>query len=134
MKTRDKSKSKERLVLLDSHAIIHRAYHALPEFATASGEPTGALYGLSTMLVKLIEDLKPDYVVAAFDLPEKTHRHEAYEAYKGTRKAIDDNLTSQLERAKEIFNAWGIPVYSCPGFEADDVLGTIVEDLKKSKD
>lgn len=130
---KEDNKAKKRLVLLDSHAIIHRAYHALPEFATSSGEPTGALYGLTAMLIKIIEELKPDYIVAAFDLPEKTHRHEAYEAYKGTRKEIDKNLITQLERAKEIFVAWGIPIYSCPGFEADDVIGTVVEDLKKDK-
>jgi DNA polymerase-1 len=123
--------NKKRLVLLDSHAIIHRAYHALPEFATTSGEPTGALFGLSTMLIKLIEDLSPDYIVACFDLPQPTHRHEAYEAYKGTRKKIDTNLIMQIDRAKEVFAVWGIPLYSCPGFEADDILGTIVDDLKK---
>lgn len=133
-KSKSKLESKKRLVLLDSHAIIHRAYHALPEFSTASGEPTGALYGLSAMLIKIIEELKPDYIVAAFDLPDKTYRHEAYAEYKGTRKEIDKNLITQLERAKEIFVAWGIPIYSCPGFEADDVLGTVVEDLKKDKD
>jgi len=125
--------SKDKLILLDAHAIIHRAYHALPDFATTSGEPTGALYGLSSMLIKIIEDLKPKYIVAAFDLPEKTYRHEAYEAYKGTRKKIDENLEIQLEKAKELFFAWGIPIYSCPGFEADDVLGTIVEKMKKDK-
>jgi len=128
-----KSTGKKRLILLDSHAIIHRAYHALPEFATTSGEPTGALFGLSTMLIKLIEDLSPDYIVACFDLPQPTHRHEAYEAYKGTRKKIDDNLVTQIDRAKEIFKVWGIPLYSCPGFEADDILGTIVDLTKKDK-
>jgi DNA polymerase-1 len=129
-----KPTGKKRLVLLDSHAIIHRAYHALPEFATTSGEPTGALFGLSTMLIKLIEDLSPDYIVACFDLPQPTHRHEAYEAYKGTRKKIDDNLISQIDRAKEIFSVWGIPLYSLAGFEADDLLGTISDGLKKNKD
>jgi len=128
-----KPTGKKRLVLLDSHAIIHRAYHALPEFATASGEPTGALFGLSTMLIKLIEDLSPDYIVACFDLPQPTHRHEAYEAYKGTRKKIDDNLITQIDRAKEIFAVWGIPLYALAGFEADDLLGTIVDNLKKDK-
>lgn len=128
-----KPTSAKRLILLDSHAIIHRAYHALPEFATTSGEPTGALFGLSTMLIKLIEDLSPDYIVACFDLPQPTHRHEAYEAYKGTRKKIDDNLITQIDRAKEIFKVWGIPLYSCPGFEADDILGTIVDMTKKDK-
>mgnify|MGYP003419502074 FL=1 len=67
----------KRLVLLDSHAILHRAYHALPDFASSQGVPTGALYGLSTMLIGIIDDLKPDYIVACFDLPKTTHRHEA---------------------------------------------------------
>lgn len=131
-KTKDKS-DKKRLVLLDAHAIIHRAYHALPDFATSKGVPTGALYGLNTMLLKIIEDLKPDYIVAAFDLPEKTHRHIAYDAYKGKRKETDENLSTQLESAKSVFIAWGIPIYSEPGFEADDILGTIVELLKRDK-
>ncbi len=133
-KVAKKEEEKSRLILLDAHAIIHRAYHALPEFSTTRGEPTGALYGLSTMLIKIIDELKPEYIVACFDLPGPTHRHEAYEAYKGTRKKIDDNLVSQLERAKELFTAWGIPIYSKPGFEADDILGTIVEVLKKDKE
>ena len=74
------------LVLLDSHAIIHRAYHALPDFLSSAGEPTGALYGLSTMLMKIITELKPDYIVACYDLPQKTFRHEAYDAYKAAAK------------------------------------------------
>jgi len=125
---------KKRLVLLDAHAIIHRAYHALPEFATSKGEPTGALYGVVAMLIKIIEELNPEYITACFDLPQPTHRHEAYEAYKAGRAKTDDNLVLQLERAKDIFTAWGIPIYSEPGFEADDILGTIVELEKKNKD
>ncbi len=128
-----KSKEVKKLVLLDSHAIIHRAYHALPEFATAQGEPTGALYGLSAMLIKLINDLKPDYIVAAIDLPGPTFRHEAAETYKATRVKTEDALVTQLERAKDVIRAFGIPIYSCPGFEADDVIGTIVEEAKSSK-
>ncbi len=123
-----------RLVLLDSHAIIHRAYHALPEFsASSTGEPTGALYGLVAMLIKMIQELKPDYIVAAFDLPEPTHRHIAYEAYKAHRKEADKNLELQLERAKDIFEAFGIPIYSHSGFEADDIIGTIVKKCEKLK-
>ncbi len=128
-----KTQERSRLVLLDAHAIIHRAYHALPDFSTASGEPTGALYGLASMLIKIIEDLKPNYIVATFDLPEKTHRHEAYENYKGTRKDLDKNLITQIDKSLEVFSAWGIPVYSKPGFEADDILGTIVNLTKKDK-
>ncbi|MBP9711618.1 MAG: hypothetical protein KBD55_01115 [Candidatus Pacebacteria bacterium] len=121
------------LVLLDSHAIIHRAYHALPEFLSSSGEPTGALYGLSTMIMKIITDLKPDYIVACYDLPQKTFRHEAYDAYKAGRAKTDDALIVQLKKSREIFNAFNIPIYDAPGFEADDVLGTIVSILKKDK-
>ncbi len=125
---------KKRLILLDSHAIIHRAYHALPEFSAAStGEPTGALYGLVAMLLKIIDELKPDYIVAGFDLTGPTHRHEAYEAYKAGRKESDENLELQLKRSLDVFEALGIPVYSSDGFEADDIIGTIVHDTKKEK-
>src|SRR3989344_539604 len=99
----------KKLILLDAHAIIHRAYHALPQFsASGTGEPTGALYGLVAMLLKMITDLKPDYIVACFDLAGPTHRHEAYEAYKGHRKELDQALGLQLERAKDVFKAFGI--------------------------
>ncbi|MBI4133024.1 hypothetical protein HY478_00260, partial [Candidatus Uhrbacteria bacterium] len=74
-------KARPRIVLLDTHAIIHRAYHALPEFTGPSGVPTGALYGLVSMLLKIITDLKPDYLAACYDLPKPTIRHEAYEGY-----------------------------------------------------
>lgn len=121
------------LVLLDSHAIIHRAYHALPEFMSSKGEPTGALYGLSSMLMKIITDLKPDYIVACYDLPQKTFRHEAYDAYKAGRAKADEGLISQLKSSRQIFEAFNIPIYDAPGFEADDVLGTIVEKLKNDK-
>ncbi|MDQ3075772.1 MAG: DNA polymerase [bacterium] len=126
-------KLKKTLVLLDAHAIIHRAYHALPDFLSSKGEPTGALYGISNMLMKIISDLKPDYIVACYDLPGKTFRHEAYDAYKGGRAKIDDALISQLISSREIFKAFNIPIYDAPGFEADDVLGTIAEQYKKDK-
>ncbi len=119
-----------RLVLLDAHAIIHRAYHALPEFASSKGEPTGAIYGLATMLMKIITDLKPDYVVACYDLPQKTFRHETYEGYKAGRAKADDALVSQLQKSRDLFKAFNIPIYDMPGFEADDMLGTIVEQVK----
>jgi len=121
------------LVLLDAHAIIHRAYHALPEFLSSKGEPTGALYGLASMLMKIITDLKPDYIVACYDLPQKTFRHEAYEGYKAGRAKTEDALILQLKNSRQIFEAFDVPIYDSPGFEADDVLGTIVEKLKKDK-
>ena len=132
MNKKQETRNKEKLVLLDAHAIIHRAYHAFPDFATSKGEPTGALYGLVAMLIKILNELKPDYVTACFDLPEPTHRHEAYGAYKAGRAKKDEGLAVQLERAKDVFSAFGISVYSSPGFEADDILGTIVKNLKGS--
>ncbi len=126
--------TRARLVLLDSHAIIHRAYHALPDFSSSKGEPTGALYGLISMLLKIVETLKPAYLIAARDLPGKTHRHEVYEAYKGTRVKTEDELVAQLERSPEVFKAFGIPLYQAPGFEADDCIGTIVHELRGRSD
>ena len=129
------AKSKEEtLVILDAHAILHRAFHALPDFSSPTGEPTGALYGVTTMLLKIIEDFKPEYIVACYDLPEATHRHIAYEAYKGTRKKTDDALVTQIERSRDIFKVFGIPIYEKPGFEADDMLGTIAHLMKEHKD
>lgn len=124
------TKIKEKLILLDAHAIIHRAYHALPDFATSKGEPTGALYGLVLMILKIASDLKPDYIVACYDLPKPTYRHEVYEGYKAGRAKTDDNLALQLEKSKQICEALNIPIYSKEGFEADDMLGTIVEKMK----
>lgn len=124
----------KRLVVLDAHAIIHRAYHALPDFMSSKGQPTGALYGLSTMLIKIINDLKPEYIAACFDMPGPTFRHEAYEAYKGTRAKAEDDLIWQLQHARDIFDAFGIPYYEKSGFEADDLLGTIVEQLRPQLD
>lgn len=121
---------RRRIVLLDTHAIIHRAYHALPELTGPGGEPTGALYGLVAMLLKIITDLKPDYIAACFDLPKPTIRHEAYEAYKGTRAKTDDALATQLNAAPRVFTAFGIPMYSREGYEADDLLGTIAHELR----
>ena len=123
----------KRLILLDSHAILHRAYHALPDFSTSKGEPTGALYGLCTMIFSVAENLKPDYIVAAFDLPKPTHRHEAYKDYKAGRAKTDDALISQIIRSRDVLHALSIPIYDKEGYEADDMLGTIVEKTKKDK-
>ena len=125
---------KQRLILLDAHAIIHRAYHALPDFTSPTGEPTGALYGLSSMLLRIIQDLKPDYIAACYDLPKATFRHEAYEAYKGTRSSLDDALAKQLNTSRTVFTAFSIPIFEKEGFEADDILGTIADMTRDQKD
>ncbi|MDB5195162.1 MAG: polA [Parcubacteria group bacterium] len=129
-----KKTEKKRLVILDSHAIIHRAYHALPDFSGPDGQPTGALYGLASMLLRIFGDLKPDYIAAAYDLAGPTVRHEAYAEYKGTRSKIDDALIAQLTTSRDVFAAFSVPIYERAGFEADDVIGTIVKMLEKDKD
>ena len=129
-----KKQDKKRLVLLDTHAILHRAYHALPELSSSKGEPTGALYGLISMLVKLIVELGPDYIVAAYDLPGGTHRHAAFDGYKAKRAKTEDALAMQIDRARDVLAAFGIPLYEKAGFEADDVIGTIVEKVKHKRD
>jgi DNA polymerase-1 len=122
------------LVLLDAHAILHRAYHALPDFSSPTGEPTGALYGVTTMLLKIIEDFKPEYIAACYDLPEPTYRHEAFDGYKAGRAKTDESLVAQIIRSRDIFKVFGIPIYERPGFEADDMLGSIAHLTAGEKD
>jgi len=128
------NKNSPTLVLLDAHAILHRAYHALPDFTSPSGEPTGALYGVTTMLLRIVEEFKPEYIVACFDLPEPTYRHEAYSAYKAGRSKTDEALIQQIKRSREIFQVFGIPIIEKPGFEADDILATIAHLTADNKD
>ena len=123
--------NRKTLVLLDAHAILHRAFHALPDFTSPKGEPTGALYGFTAFLIKVIRELKPDYVVAAYDLPKPTFRHLVYDDYKAGRAKIDDGLVKQIIRSHDILKAFSVPVYSMEGFEADDILGTVVELIQK---
>ena len=129
-----KTSTQRTFVILDAHAIIHRAYHALPSFTNSAGVPTGALYGLASMIMRIMEELKPDCIVAAYDLPKPTFRHLSYDAYKGTRAKTDDALISQIVVSREIFNAFGIPCLDAEGFEADDVIGTLVEQYKSTPD
>ncbi|MBI2635100.1 MAG: DNA polymerase I [Parcubacteria group bacterium] len=120
----------KRLILIDSHALIHRAYHALPPLTTKSGELVNAVYGFTSILIKTISGFKPDYIVAAFDAPGATFRHEEYKEYKATRVKAPDELYIQIPRVKEILNAFKIPIFEKSGFEADDIIGTISKNLR----
>lgn len=124
---------KKRIVLIDSHALLHRSYHAMGGFSTRDGRPTGALFGFIKMILKIKDELKPDFVIATFDRKEATFRHHAYENYKQNRKAVDNDLIEQIKIAPTICKALDIEVYSLAGFEADDLLGTICEELKQKK-
>ncbi len=115
----------KKLLLIDAHALIHRAYHALPPLTAPDGSPVGALYGVMSMLLKIFQDVRPDFVAAAFDRPEKTFREELFTEYKATRPEADDALIAQLKEARFLFRTFGVPVVERPGVEADDLLGTL---------
>jgi DNA polymerase-1 len=120
------NKNSKTLVLIDSNAIIHRAYHALPKnMSTSTGELTNAVYGYMTTLIKVLEDLKPEYIAASFDLAGPTFRHEEFKEYKGTRLKADQELYDQIPKVKELLGVLNIPIYAKEGFEADDCIGTI---------
>jgi DNA polymerase-1 len=128
-----KKDTRTTIVLLDSHAILHRGYHAMGGFATRDGRPTGALYGFIMMALRIYEEIKPDYIAACFDLPKPTFRHTSYEGYKAGRAKTDDALIEQIKESRHLCEALSIPTYECEGFEADDLLGTLAEQLKKEK-
>jgi DNA polymerase I len=127
--TAPKPTGKPRLVILDSHGILFRAFFALgsaPNPLTSSkGEPTYATYGYAESLIRVLEVLQPTHICAAWDAGGKTFRHEASEAYKATRRATPPDLLPQMERVRQMLDCFNIPVFSFPGFEADDVAGTI---------
>lgn len=129
-----KETNKKRVVVLDTFAIIFRAYHALPDFSTSKGEPTGALFGVASMLMSIITDLKPDYILAAYDLPGGSFRNDVEDTYKANRKEADEALVVQITRTRDLLKAFSIPIFEKEGYEADDILGTISEILKKEED
>jgi len=121
----------KKLVVIDGNAIIHRSFHALPPLMTKSGELVNAVYGFASTLLSVIERFQPDYIIATFDLPAPTFRHEEYAEYKATRTKAPDELYAQIDRVKELVRAFNIPIYEKEGFEADDVIGTIVTQSEK---
>ncbi len=125
------NKNAKKLVLIDGNAIIHRAYHALPPLTTKKGELVNAVYGFTSVLLKVISELKPDYILATFDLAGPTFRHEEYKEYKATRAKAPDELYAQIDRVKEVTRAFNIPIFEMAGFEADDVIGTIARQAEK---
>lgn len=127
------TKPPKKLVLIDGHAIIHRAYHALPMLTTREGQPVNAVYGFATMILRSIEDMRPTHIAVAFDLPVQTFRHETYVAYQSHRPRADDGLRSQIQLVRDLVESAGVAQYSAPGFEADDCLGTLAVLAVKEK-
>jgi DNA polymerase-1 len=113
------------LVLIDANGLVYRAFFALPYFTTSDGQPTNAVYGFTTMLLKVLEEEAPEYVAVAFDMPGPTFRHEAYAEYKATRQRMPDDLRPQIGLAKEVVEAFQLPIFEMAGFEADDVIGAL---------
>ncbi len=114
-----------KLYLIDAMSNIHRAYHAIQRLSTSAGRPTNAVYGFVTMLRKMLREHGPDYVIVAWDGPERTLRHEAYADYKANRAPMQDDLAVQLPHIRRVLDAYKIPILELPGFEADDVIGTL---------
>lgn len=123
----------KRLLIIDAHSIIHRAYHALPPLSTPDGRPIQAVYGLARLILAMLRDM-PDYVIAAGDARGPTFRKELDVNYKAHRAPMEDDLAVQLDEAKELFAKFGIPLLELSGFEADDVIATVVDKFKGEKD
>ena len=115
----------EKLVLIDGHSILNRAFFGLPDLTNSEGLHTNAVYGFLNILFKILEEEKPNYLAVAFDVKAPTFRHTMYEEYKGTRKPMADELRQQVPVMKEMLKAMGVMIVELPGYEADDLLGTI---------
>lgn len=122
----------EKLMLMDGHSILNRAYFALPSMSNKEGVHTNAVYGFLNIMFKFLEDEKPDYLAIAFDVHAPTFRHEMYKEYKGNRKGMDDELREQVPLIQEMLMKMGIPVIKKEGIEADDILGTISKNAQKN--
>jgi len=116
-----------KLVLIDAFAILHRAFHAIPPLTNKKGEPTNAVYGFVSMILKVVQDLQPNSLAVCFDVKAPTFRHKEFKDYQSQRPPTADELTSQIEKAKDFLKAANIPIYLKAGYEADDLLGTIAK-------
>ena len=125
---------RKKLVIFDGHALVHRGFHAIPHLTTKDGTPTNAVYGFTMMMLLALRELKPDYAIVAWDAPGKTFRHDQYSDYKATRKKAPDELYAQMPLTKELVAAFNIPLIEAPGYEADDIIGTLAKTYQDSLD
>ena len=121
----------EKLVLIDGHSILNRAFYGVPDLSNSAGLHTNAVFGFLNILFKIVEEEKPDYLTVAFDVKAPTFRHEMYKEYKGTRKPMPEELREQVPVMKDVLLAMGIKIMELPGFEADDILGTLAKRAEK---
>nr|WP_296082663.1 DNA polymerase I [uncultured Blautia sp.] len=122
----------DKILLIDGHSILNRAFYGLPDLTNSEGRHTGAVYGFLNILFRILEEEKPKYLTVAFDLHEPTFRHKIYNAYKGTRKPMPEELKEQVPLIQEVLTAMGIKIVSKPGYEADDLLGTLAVRSEKA--
>ncbi len=120
-----------KLIIFDGNALIHRSYHALPPFRTRKGQLTNAVYGFASVLIKVVKEFEPEYMVATFDLEGPTFRDLEYKEYKANRKRGDQDLYDQIPLVKKLVESFNIPIYEKKGYEADDLIGTIVNQAKE---
>jgi len=123
----------KKFVIIDGNALFHRAYHALPPLKTKKGKVVNAVYGFTSILFKVIQELTPDYLAVSFDLPGPTFRNLEYKDYKAKRVKPPQELYDQIPLIKELVSILNIPIYEKKGFEADDIIGTIIEKIKNKK-
>ncbi len=121
----EKLVKKEKFMIIDGNALIHRSFHAMPPLTTKTGEIVNAVYGFTAVLIKALKEFRPEYVTLTLDRKEKTFRHEQFKDYKATRVKAPDELYAQIPRVKEIAESFNIPIYELAGFEADDLIGTL---------
>lgn len=114
-----------KILLVDGHSILNRAFYGLPDLTNSKGEHTNAVLGFINIVFKIMEEEKPTHLAVAFDVHEKTFRHKMFEDYKGTRKGMPEELRSQVPVIKEVLKAMNVTVIECPGYEADDIIGTL---------
>ena len=124
----------KKIVLIDGHSILNRAFYGLPDLTTAKGEHTNAVLGFINIMFKILEEEKPDYLSVAFDTHHPTFRHEMFTDYKGTRKGMPEELREQVPVMKEVLRAMRIPILEKPGYEADDILGTLATRAEQEGD
>ena len=121
----------EKILLIDGHSILNRAFYGLPDLTNSEGKHTGAVYGFLNILFRILEEEHPEYLAVAFDLHAPTFRHKIFEAYKGTRKGMPDELREQVPLMKEMLSAMGVCMMSMEGYEADDLLGTVAVESER---
>jgi DNA polymerase-1 len=118
--------NEKRLIIIDGHSLLYRAFHALPPLSNKNGQLTNAVYGFLLILFKAIKDVRANYIVACFDTKKPTFRHEQFEEYKAHRAPMPDGIVSQMPIMKDVLRAMNVPIFEKEGFEADDLVAYTV--------